>query len=758
MTSVTVGIPACESARTLARAIGSVRAQTCTDWRLIVSDDASTDETVAIARAAASADPRIEVRCQPTRRGAMNFGDLLNGVETPFFVWLAADDYWAPEFLSRTLALLRARDDAVSALSRAAFVGPGQSGRSPNTGSLDGPWPDRVRRFLAHPGGTRMYGLMRRPALQAAFPPRGVHAYDWALVLGLLAQGPQIEVPEVLLFREETDWLRYPESVDQSGARGLVRQFPALEMSVIALRRGHVPRAAWRDLVALNLRKHEEYVAVCHPAAFGRRLWLYRRLGLPLTTRPDAGADLLHRVADRDPERAPDALAALRKLAPERQQAHGAPPRQIGRAAAPLTAVVTARNAANTLDRLLGHLHRQGAKAILIDHGSTDRTVAIAEAWHHGPVTDILSDPFDGVFDLTAQLRRKADLISALPDGWVIHADADEFLDVPDGERLCDLVARMHDGPTLAIPCRELAFFPEDEDEVHDPARFETTMQMAAPLVEQDPKQRVFRAGTDLTLWMATGGHTVTTDPHLLAPVTLTLRHYLGLSLDDLRAQYLGRVFAHGDRMKRWHTTRAAGGLLIAAPPAGTLARLGGTDAPALTRLPFFVPRPEDAPFRAPAGPIDLWITEAVPGLGDLAHDIVAANFPGLRIGRTATVPSGLPPVLHVICHPATPLAGVESAEARRRVASDWLQGIARARQAALVPGSAYHEVRSEDLPASAPNMVLAVRNLLLGVGSGTPGFVRRGPVLRADCPGPEARAIASGMARDLGYDWTEGP
>ena len=43
MTRVTIGMPACESARTLARAIASVQAQTLTDWRLIVSDDASTD-------------------------------------------------------------------------------------------------------------------------------------------------------------------------------------------------------------------------------------------------------------------------------------------------------------------------------------------------------------------------------------------------------------------------------------------------------------------------------------------------------------------------------------------------------------------------------------------------------------------------------------------------------------------------------------------------------------------------------------------
>jgi glycosyltransferase involved in cell wall biosynthesis len=312
-------MPACESARTLARAIASVRAQTLTDWRLIISDDASTDASPDIAAEAARTDPRITLVRQSARLGVMNFGVPLADADTPFFVWLAADDWWAPGFLAATLAALDARPDAVSALPRAAFAGapPGSqlSGRTPRTYSLDTPWPDRVRRFLAHLGGTRMYGLMRTAAAQAAFPPRAMNAWDWALMLGVLAQGPQLEVPEVLLLREETDWLRYAEVVDEGPARGLNRSLPVLEASLLALKRGHVPRGA---LAALNLRKHEEYVAICHPAAFDRRSWLYRRMGLPFASQPDAAAAVMQAVAarnaTRDPARAAAARAVLARL------------------------------------------------------------------------------------------------------------------------------------------------------------------------------------------------------------------------------------------------------------------------------------------------------------------------------------------------------------------------------------------------------------------------------------------------------------
>lgn len=753
---VTVGIPSCESALTLARAIGSVRAQTVQDWLLIVSDDASTDASASVAETAASEDSRISVRRQPARRGVMNFGDLLQKVETPYFVWLAADDFWAPEFLSRTLAALDAQSDAVSALPKAAFVGLGRTGRVPDTAPLDGPWPDRVSRFLAHPGGTRMYGLMRSQVIKAAFPPRATHAYDWAVMLGVLARGLQVEIPEVLLFREETDWLNYAESVEDSDARGLYRQLPVLEVSLLALRRGHVPRAAYSDLLSLNLRKHEEYVAICNPAAFGRRLWLYRKMGLPFATRTEMGVAVMKTVAARDPTRTQAAQSVLSRLTPATGRSVVSAPLRIRSAAPPLTAIVTARNAEGTLDRLLNHLQRQGARTVVIDHASTDRTRAIAEARRNAPVFDIFTEPFDGVFDLTAQLRRKRELIQASPEGWIIHADADEFLDAPDGERLCDLISAWVSDDILAAPCRELVFLPMTEDERNEPSTFEATMTRAAPFLERDPKHRLFRTGVDLSLWMATGGHSITTEPARLAATTLTLRHYLGLSLDDLRAQYLGRVFAHGDAVKSWHTNRMTGEMKITAPPPGALAPLGSAEATAFSSLPIFAPLEAEPASALPAGPIDLWLIAAVPRLADAAADIVAANFAGLRIARGSHPPQGSAAVLHILVHPAAAVEGATRANDRRDAACNWLRAIARARQAALAPGNCYAEVRAEDLPNSASLLVLAVRELLLGRPKGAVSFVRPGSVHQIACPGPEVRTITTPMARDLGYGWVD--
>lgn len=195
--------------------------------------------------------------------------------------------------------------------------------------------------------------------------------------------------------------------------------------------------------------------------------------------------------------------------------------------------------------------------------------------------------------------------------------------------------------------------------------------------------------------------------------------------------------------------------LAIMPPPKGTLARLGGPEAPALNTLPIFAPLADDPPSAQPAGLIDLWVISLIPGMYDAVTDIVAANFPGLRIARRSRPPQGLAAVLHVLSHAAVAVAGVAGPEAMRNAACDWLRGIARVRQAALFPGCRYAEVRAEDLPASGPTVVLAVRDLLLG-RAGEVRFMRPGPIHLSACPGPEVRRITTPMARDLGYGWSE--
>ncbi len=92
-------------ARYLPVSIESVRAQTFTDWELVIVDDGSTDDTQKVLRAYQS-DPRIRVihsdRLGQTR--AKNLGVRLSRADKLAF--LDADDAWFPTKLERQLELM----------------------------------------------------------------------------------------------------------------------------------------------------------------------------------------------------------------------------------------------------------------------------------------------------------------------------------------------------------------------------------------------------------------------------------------------------------------------------------------------------------------------------------------------------------------------------------------------------------------------------------------------------------------------------
>ncbi|OOY31514.1 glycosyltransferase [Thioclava sp. F36-6] len=88
----------------LAAAIASLRRQTVSDWRLIISDDGSDDDSVAIAQDFAQQDPRIEVLTADTSSGpATARNRALERAKGEWVAILDSDDLMHPERLERML-------------------------------------------------------------------------------------------------------------------------------------------------------------------------------------------------------------------------------------------------------------------------------------------------------------------------------------------------------------------------------------------------------------------------------------------------------------------------------------------------------------------------------------------------------------------------------------------------------------------------------------------------------------------------------
>lgn len=120
---VSVIIPVYNRLKLLERAVDSVRAQTCSDWEILIVDDGSTDGTAAYAAELAAADPRIRCMRNTGNRGpggARNVGIL--SARGGFIAFLDSDDYWLPGKLAAQIECFD-RNPAAMAVGTDCYVG-----------------------------------------------------------------------------------------------------------------------------------------------------------------------------------------------------------------------------------------------------------------------------------------------------------------------------------------------------------------------------------------------------------------------------------------------------------------------------------------------------------------------------------------------------------------------------------------------------------------------------------------------------------
>jgi glycosyltransferase involved in cell wall biosynthesis len=120
---VDVYIPTYNRARYLRECIRSVLAQTFTDFRLIISDNASTDETPDVV--ASFDDPRIDYVRRPENLGLFgNFSACINEAKAEYVLMFADDELLYPEHLERTARVLDAEPSAGMVHTAFDIIGP----------------------------------------------------------------------------------------------------------------------------------------------------------------------------------------------------------------------------------------------------------------------------------------------------------------------------------------------------------------------------------------------------------------------------------------------------------------------------------------------------------------------------------------------------------------------------------------------------------------------------------------------------------
>ncbi len=233
---VSIVIPTYNSAAYLAAAVESVRAQTFADWEIVVSDDGSTDTSVALAEELARSDERIRVvrgaHCgvAPTR----NRGFQHTSPQSQFVTFLDSDDVWEPGALELLVDALETHPECPAAHGLARAVD--TDGEPIDGDDLSDTMRHRraildrrcivdlpisapttfeaelVLNYLVTPGTS----LIRRDVFAAlgGFEGAATPAEDWDMNLRLARLGGIALVDEVVL-----RWRRHPTSLSNTSKR-----------------------------------------------------------------------------------------------------------------------------------------------------------------------------------------------------------------------------------------------------------------------------------------------------------------------------------------------------------------------------------------------------------------------------------------------------------------------------------------------------------------------------------------------------------
>ena len=208
---LTIGLPVYNGARYLRGALDSLLSQTMADFELIVSDNASNDDTPAICREYAERDERIRVFRNERNVGAAgNFNLVLELARAPFFKWAAYDDLCAPEFLDRCVSELDRDPDLILAYPRTGMIDAAGEPIGLYADDLDLRAVDRVARYRDYHARFRrmglvnvLYGVIRTDVLRLT-PGIAPYANSDVVLIGELAlRGRFGEVPETLFLRRD---------------------------------------------------------------------------------------------------------------------------------------------------------------------------------------------------------------------------------------------------------------------------------------------------------------------------------------------------------------------------------------------------------------------------------------------------------------------------------------------------------------------------------------------------------------------------
>jgi len=201
---VSIGMPVYNAQRYLSQALDSLLAQDYQNFEVIISDNASSDDTERICEEYAKRDCRVAYHRVSKNMGAIwNFNNVFELATGKYFMWAAYDDIRDPRCVSACVSALESHPEAALCCTKINFIDEsGHQVESPRRAYAIRPTGntrlDRVRQVAQGEAPFDFYGLARTDVLADVRRQVPTWGFDVIVLLELCLRGPVVLVPETL--------------------------------------------------------------------------------------------------------------------------------------------------------------------------------------------------------------------------------------------------------------------------------------------------------------------------------------------------------------------------------------------------------------------------------------------------------------------------------------------------------------------------------------------------------------------------------
>ncbi len=203
---VTIGVPIYNGEKYMRQAFDSILNQTFTDFEVIIADNGSTDDTVAICQEYAAQDDRIIFHQNESNLGAaFNYNKVFHLARGEYFRWAAHDDYNEPTALELMVKMLDENPEAILSYPKTILIDGNDDLIEYHEDYYDlrsSSASERFSKFFkssawCHP----VFGLIRTEVLGRTGLIGNFASSDRVLLGELAVQGKCYEIPEHLAYR-----------------------------------------------------------------------------------------------------------------------------------------------------------------------------------------------------------------------------------------------------------------------------------------------------------------------------------------------------------------------------------------------------------------------------------------------------------------------------------------------------------------------------------------------------------------------------